>query len=406
MKAFISLLLAGSLLANLVFLVAFAGGKSSEPPIPEIASSAPPVGRGPTPLSLDAGTWATLHSEDLPTLVGRLREAGFPPTIVRAVLMAQLEDDYIARRRAAQPNADAMPFWKNVQLDPAAEAAMRQASRDLQKKITELLGPNGAQVDPMTQARESRQLAHLEPEKADHVRQLFREFAELRNDVYMNVSSTIGTADREKLQAIEKRQNEAIAQYLSPAEFEEYELRGSTAANMLRSRLGAFEATEAEFRMMFQLQRGFEQQLAPLTGPMPTSEEQRRRSDAQRQLTDQIKQALGPARAEEFERTSNYEYARTNQLVARLQLPPETTHQLWSLQQDMQRRTTEIRSNREMPAEQRTTELNALAAEANAKLTPLLGGSRGVEAYRQNGGFWLQDLTPPPPRPAAVAPKN
>ena len=48
-------------------------------------------------------------------------------------------------------------------------------------------------------------------------------------------------------------------------------------------------------------------------------------------------------------------------------------------------------------------QLKALQQEAETRLAPLLGGPRGVEAYKQYGGSWLTGMVPrTPPRPPAA----
>jgi hypothetical protein len=87
--------------------------------------------------------------------------------------------------------------------------------------------------------------------------------------------------------------------------------------------------------------------------------------------------------------------------VARLELPAATSQQVVALQQDIQTRARAIQTNRDLPAADRTTQLEALQAEATAKLTTSLT-ARGLAAYKENGGYWLENLKPRP-MPAAPA---
>jgi hypothetical protein len=127
------------------------------------------------------------------------------------------------------------------------------------------------------------------------------------------------------------------------------------------------------------------------------------RAEAERQMNEQIKGLLGTARYAEYERAGQPDYRNTALLVSRLELPPETTQQIWNVRDDFMQRATTIRSNRSLPPDQRTQQLSALQQEAAQAITPLVGGSRGFEAYQQYGGAWLQRLNPPPPpqRPGA-----
>src|SRR5207244_972841 len=83
-----------------------------------------------------------------------------------------------------------------------------------------------------------------------------------------------------------------------------------------------------------------------------------------------------------------------SQLVARLELPSETTNQVYAMQQDFQQRVGAIRGNTSLPVADRNAQFANLATEAQTKITALLG-SRGYDAYKQYGGQWLQQLQSP-----------
>jgi hypothetical protein len=56
-----------------------------------------------------------------------------------------------------------------------------------------------------------------------------------------------------------------------------------------------------------------------------------------------------------------------------------------------------VRRDQSLAPDERTKQLAALAQEATTKISPLLG-TRGFEPYKQYGGYWIQSLTPRPPR--------
>ena len=204
----------------------------------------------------------------------------------------------------------------------------------------------------------------------------------------------ISPADRAKLVALDKEQHEAMAKILSPTELAEYETRTSNTSNSLRYELSAFNPTEEEFRALYALKRPFDEQYNNnnygFSGPMP-QDLMRQRSEAQKQLNEQIKTVLGPDRAAEYERATDYNYRQASQLVARLELPPETTNQLWDVQKEMQQRSKAIYTDNSVTAEDRTQKLAALAEEAKTRITASLG-PQGFEAYKQYGGQWMQQL--------------
>lgn len=409
MNKLVAVIVAASLGLNAVLLALLALG-FREPAAPAVAAVKPTRAAAATAPIIDATVWPSLQrGGDLPSLVASLREAGFPPAMVRAIVSAQINEQFAARRKALDPDADSRPFWKSTN-DAKLIEAQRQFSREHQKMMRDLLGKDALADDPLSRAREGRMFGHLPPEKLDEARRIVREFNELRSDVFMSLSGgggiiTITAAYSEKLNALDKQMNAELAKIMTPSEFEDYELRGSNTATSLHYQLAAFDVTESEFRMLFQLQKAFDARFPQRYGPS-SQEQMRLRTEAQQQLNQQIKAALGPVRAAEYERATNYEYRTASQLVARLELPPETTNQLWTIREETMKRVTDLRQGQGTPSPQLTEQLKALQQEATTRIAPLLGGAHRVEVYKQYGGQWLGSLVPRPPPPGSPRPRS
>lgn len=391
MKTFITVLVAGSLALNLLLAGFLLVGRNGT----DAAAAAPtrPV-RGSAPATPAAQpTWTELKTDDLPAMVEQLRAHGFPPHIVRAVAASRIRETTAARMRALDPQAGSRPFWLSPSSDLKLMQQMRQLHREEQQALRELLGPAADQSDVNT-LYQGRRFDSVPPEKANDVRRILREFDDRRTDLYTSGSSASAEHGR-RLSALDHAQTEALAAVLTPQELEAYQLRNSDTARSLRAQLSAFDPSEDEFRTLYRLQSEFDAQFGRMYG-MPSPEEQQRRSAAQRQLTEQITAALGPVRGADYVRSNDYYFRQTNQLVTRLELPAETTTQIWDVKKDIEQRAATIRRDQSIPLADRTRQLAALADEANAKVTPLLGGARGLEAYQQNGGSWIQSLTPRP----------
>jgi hypothetical protein len=402
MKALFVLLLAGSLSLNAVLAFAFLSRRetpaSSAPaPVAPAAAAAPKI---------DAEVWPALEGGTLAELAARLRVSGFPPEIVRAVLAARIQESMADRRRALLAPAEAAAFWKDPVRDPAAQLALLQLDREARRQLRELLGDD-ADADAALSSR-PQNFDFLPAAKAAEARRILRDFEESRSELYVGGANP-GT-DREKFSALEKAQQAALAAALTPAELHEYNLRLSNLANSLREELGAFRPSEDEYRAIYALRAAHETVLNPGVGViMFSAEENRARTEAQKTIVEQLKAQFGPDRAAEYERAIDPNYRRTGQLVARLDLPPETTGQLWTVQKEFEQRRNDLyRNSTPGNTADRNRQLAALQQEAVARVTPLLG-TVGVEAYRQYGGTWLQSMVPrpatPPPsaRPAAPA---
>jgi hypothetical protein len=411
MKALLfSILLACSLGLNVLLLVAFAAPATVAPltglvrpvrPIPD-AGSAPAA--TPPPAGAAGGrtavTWAELQSDDPATLVAHLRGAGFSDAEIRAVLQLQLGRTVNERRRELVGTPAETPWWRPVLAPNAASlvanpqglAELRELARQNARLIDSLLGPApAAQLSPT----ERMQFAGLPPDKVDPLRQLLADYNELTGAVTNNALGIYFPEDRAKLKLIEEEKEKDLRALLTPDEYDTYLLRSSNTANNLRNNLQAFQPTEDEFRRIFALQYAFDQQYNTPYGI--DVELARQRALAQTELTAKIKAELSPERAAEYEKATDGSYRQAAALVARLELPPTTATQLWQLQRDTQQQMNAVRSNSSLNPDARNRALVALQDQVTAQASALLGGPRGLEAYRANGGQWIQGMLPPTP---------
>lgn len=392
MKTLLTALLAASLAINAALLfIATSGARSHDAPPVRVAS---PIPQAP---KLDRNVWPSLNSGDLPTMIARLRRAGFPPEVIRELVTARIDEIFAARRRALDPDADTRPFWKTNYVDQKLQAALNQLNRERQKALRDLLGPEADASSGFARARWRREFAYLPPAQAAQVRQIAERYSDLQFEIDITPPADINARRLALIQA----ERSAIAQALSPEELEQYELRTSGTARTIRSWIGAFDASEGEFLAIYRLMHEFDLRFPSSSNLSPA--EAKKRNDAYPQLNEQIKAALGPDRYAEFDRSRDYNYQRTSQLVTRLELPAETANQVWALRNDIQQRADAIRSDPSLAADQRDARLAALADEATGKVTAALG-ARGLEVYQHlSGSDWLQQLQPRPIAPLRSA---
>ena len=188
-----------------------------------------------------------------------------------------------------------------------------------------------------------------------------------------------------------------MAKLLTPEELENYDLRSSNTANTLRSQLGTFKPTEEEFRAIFRATRAAEDQYGSLTTAGGSYDQLKQIQTA---ALENAKAVLPPDRFADLKQSIDPAYQQINRLVARLELPTSAATDVVAVQQDVQKRIGTLRSDKSLSADQRTTQLTALAQEASTKVSTALGGTRGLEAYKQYGGQWLLNIVPKPPTPA------
>lgn len=390
------LLIAASVAANAALLALVLTRPTAAP---SASGSATPALRSQpaapsAPPAVNPRLWTDLAADpaDLPGFVARLRAAGFPPTVVRALVTAQIREEYAARRRALHPGRGETPFWKNDQpTDPKTRLALRELNREADAKISELVGAPDLDRNIYLSLLDRRTTGDLPPEKAAQLTTIKRDYDDMRSEIYDTFrGGTMLPEDRAKLALLEKEQRADLALVLTPQELEDYDLRTGNTANQMRYNLTAFAPTEAEFRAIYKLQQAFDTQLGAMGPGMPL-EQMRARNDAQKLLNDQIKAALGPERGAEYERATDFAYRQATLVADRLNLSATTAKDLWAAKADFEQRRTALITDTSLSVEARRTQTTALQQETLAKVSTLLT-PRGAELYQQNGGFWVQQL--------------
>jgi hypothetical protein len=347
-----------------------------------------------------APLWARLDAHhDLRALIAQLRAAGFPPAIVRAMITSLVAEQFDAERYKIDEAALHTPYWRAWPvsfLDPKVGPALRKLQQEQQALVKSLLGETDLGTEE-SKAWSEALYGKLSPEKIDRLSAYLTACNEKRLAVFSAAGAgrnqPLLPADREKLAALDKEMQGGLAEFLTPAEIAEYNLRNSNAANNLKWLLNPAQPTEDEFRTIFPLFQTYFDQTAGgrgTSGPAAAAAKTARDT-----LMAQVASAVGPQRAEELQIALDPTYAPLNRLVSRLDLPLTASKQISDIQHEVQQRAAAVRNNAALDPNERSTQLAALQEEATTKLSDALGGATGLDAYRQNGGQWLSSLAPP-----------
>jgi hypothetical protein len=340
--------------------------------------------------------WSALESDDLPGLVARLRAAGFPPALVRAIISAQVDRRFQARLKALASGVET-PYWQPTALssfnNPKYFEERQQAYRDRSRLLRELLGEQAlasAGVDP-TQAQR-QQFGDLSKAKIETVQRINDDYAEMVSQVRAATQGIMLPEDRAKLALLEREKRADLAAILTPAELEDYEMRSSPATMRLRSALSLIDASEAEFRAIFRIQQPFTEILYPSggMGGMMTMEIRQRRDDAQKQVNEQLKATLGAARFAEFARAQHFEFQQLARLTQRENIPLATAVSAFELRTSTSEESQRIGSDPSLSNEQKLAAMQALAQKTRTQLLSSLGPSVGP-GYTQSAA-WLQAI--------------
>jgi hypothetical protein len=400
-------IIALSLIANLALGAVWLWRTPSAAPAPAAttapSSAATPATTAPVPPTASAAlapqNWTQLNTTNDAEFVARLRAEGFPPHLMRMLAYQRVRERHAEAYRKFQPSAD-YPYWRRsmFQFDtmtPEERRGRRELDRQVGEEVRQLLGENADPASEYQRANRARLYGDLPVEKIDQLTAINADYGDISRMLREKTAGITLPEDREQLAAVERERRADLAKVLSPEELREYDLRSSPSANQVRNRLRYFEPTEEEYRALTALQLDFDATFPPNIGP--SQELQRRRSEGMAEFNAQVKALLPPDRYAEYEIKTDSAYGQIARTVAEHN-PSADPVAVMTVQRDLAQRFNALRNNRDLPAATRNAQLDALAAEANARMGEVLGPN-ALKAFKSVGSPINSLLNRPPPKP-------
>lgn len=377
-----TLLLAATLLCNAVLVAVILFNRPTTPSAAQASGNT----QNATPAQSLA---QLLASPDTRAIIDRLRDEGFPPSMIRSIATLRLNKEF-AERRAALINPT--PYWRNsyypsgeARQDPKLLAERRALEDEYRAALKELTGGMPGERS----AYERRAYGTLSDDKVAKIQAVSNDYATLRMQLQAEMKGVTFPDDKSQLELLEKEQRADLEKILTPAELRDYDLRSSPAARTVRNQLRFFSPSEAEYAALYDVQAAIDQHTANAN---LTADELRTLRESQ------IKTALPPERYEEYRIKTSGSYETVQTLVERLSLPAQTTNAVVGLQVTVVDQSALIRADTSLTSEQRDAQLAALAQESTNKLKTSLG-EEGFNNYSKTAAAgWLQKLTPKPTR--------
>ncbi len=401
MKA-LPLLLAASLVANIVLVlprarpdwVSFAGSPENG----ANASSAPPAGSSAPSASAATDLAAALKSQDPESLRDALRVIGLPAETVRMMVTSAVWSRYQERMKALRPNPEPdRPWWKNETgtwsggMSREQRAELRKLQREAGDEALRLLGPGKENTD--WGWRDPR-LAFLPDAKRKDLQEIEQDYQDLLNEVQQDMQGFVLPSDSEKIRFLQEEKKRDLAALLTPQELADYDLRMSNTAQQLRWKMTRFDASEEEYRKIFALQKAFDdaRQTDAYGNPVRQGpEDWKQRQEAEKALTAQFKEALGPDRYADYDRSQNDEYQQLVAVSRRLSLPPGTATAVFNLRHEIAAESRRIADDANLDAGQKKQAFADLAARSRDEVRARLG-DEAAEVYLRSGMHWLKNV--------------
>ena len=372
--------LAASLLANAAAIVVYLA--QSADAAKTSASAASKIAPRVTVAASDDALRAALAKGDAAALAA----AGVPADVARDLALGRSVARIVDKSRAAQSKgATDSRWWRSRATTPAGREQQLAVKREFNDALAAAFGPDAGGLS----AADGGQLDFLSPEKRAALRRITQDYDEMMAAV--SGGGIQLASDKEKLRLLKAERERDIAGLLTPEEQLAYDMRTSPTAGMVRARYGDGIETEDDFRKIYTLQKAFDDKypLDAMNGRV-TPDLMKQRNDAQRQLQDDIRVALGEDKYAALRRATDSDLRTVDSLVSRLNLPPATTNQVAAARDNFAAESQRINSNTALPAPERRTQLQDLGTRAKNDLVRTLG-AEAADAYAQRSP-WVNML--------------
>lgn len=369
---------------------------------PAAAPAAPAAAEAPTAPVGKTFDWLQVESTDYRRYIANLRAIGCPEETIRDIIVADVGKLFAERAKQLAPPKKKFEYWKTwmnvfAEAMPDPEQLKQRQALNQEKRalLKDLLGVDIAEKPEEVVAAIMNpfdsMLDFLPAEKRTRLLELEQEFG--ARQAKMFTGGHIDEEDGKAMRDLNREKREVIRGLLSPEEFADYELRMSDTAMQMRFSLNGFEPTEDEFRRIFELRRGFDEEFGPMFGGAD-EEQMQTRNEAQAKLNEGLKQLLGEERYSDYERVQDFTWQSLSKVAERQGLDDAGARALWEVKQAAEAEAGRIRGDASLSAEQRDAALAAIQQETENELTARLG-DKGMNSLRKNpGGYWLNNLSP------------
>jgi len=349
-----------------------------------------------TTVRLPGNIWRLIESPQYPIYIANLKAIGCPQETICDIIITDINKLYAQKARALHPAAKDNRFWMpDVSGDDPRyreyEKQLRQLEREKRDLVRALLGVDyQAEMakQSITFSQTDRQLAFLPESKRLQLQELNERFAEMEQEILDQAGGELTAEQKAKLRELRQQKRAALRELLTPAELAEYDARASSTTQELRRRMGAFNATEEEFRTIYRLQREFDEKY---NGENSASISPAEREAARKLLEDRLKAELGPERYAEYQRAQDPVYRELYQTAQRNNLPQTKLLEIYDMKRVAEEQRRQLLENQALTPEQKAAGLAALKEETERAIREAMG-EQVFRDFQRRGGAWLNNL--------------
>jgi hypothetical protein len=344
--------------------------------------------------------WRLVESEDYKKYIANLRAIGCPEETIRDIIIADVNKLFASRKQALNRSTNKFEFWKagNVfanMIDEEKIQKQQELAKEKRALLKELLGVEPEEKPEFMAGLNpfETMLDFLPSSKQAEVAELFQKFQAKM------VKGFNGAPDSEDLKNMQKAQKEMegeLAKILNPEELEQYQLRMSQTAMMMRMQLASFQPTEQEFRDIFKVKKSFDDDYGPYGMMNQDKAEQEKYKAAKKEMEAKLKTTLGEARFTEYERAQDWAYQGMYRVAERNNLGKEAANKVFEMKKAAEEEAKKVRANKDLQPDQRTAALQGIRTETENSIRAVFGDKAWESYQKQQGAYWIKGISPDP----------
>jgi len=336
--------------------------------------------------------WRNVESEDYKKYIANLRAIGCPEETIRDIIVADVNKLFEQRKREVTGTTNKFQFWKTGSFftDMFNEEKLnkhRELAKEKRELLKELLGVDVAEKPDLMAGMNPYEtlLDFLPAEKQNALMEHEQSFAAKMMKRIKDAQNNPNV-----MRELMKEKDAELLKVLSPQEKEEYDLRMSQTAMMMRMQMNDFQPNEQEFRDIFKMRKQFEDEYGMMGMQSNKPEDREKREVAQKELDQNIKNTLGEDRYRVYKYDQDFSRSSLKDVAKEFNVPKEQAYKVFDIKTAAQEQAASIRKDQSLTPEQRQAALQAVQQETQNAVNQLLGSAAG-EAYYSKGS-WLKSL--------------
>ncbi len=343
--------------------------------------------------------WSMVASAELEAFVKNLRAISCPEDTIRDIITAEVDEIFLKKiAERLDPLKHGFWFilanWKTQEKETEAKMkGVEKVGKERDEMLKKLLS---ADTDAIADARprsdqSQEKMSFLPKEKQEQMIALSKSYNEERMRIQKEADGKPLTKEKlKRVDELRKKTDDERKALMTPAEFEEFQLRGGNFTQF-RYNVAMPDFTEEQTRAMAKAHMEIDQSQPPEPGNSSDPNYGKIQLARKTALNEKLKTTLGEELYSEYKRAEDGNFQQVYRVTERYELPRETAVKVYDLQQSATKQRKEVFKDKTLSDDERSTLLSVLQQQTQRNVTQSLGDN-AAKTYQKYGGDWVNSL--------------